>query len=93
MCLKVSTKVVADQISGEKNITRFDYPGRKFTQVFCRICGSGLPFLDGGGEMTFIPAGTLDSVPSVEPEANIFWEERAEWYEHGVTAPKQEGFA
>ena len=78
--------------SGEHNTTRFDYPGRGFTQVFCKTCGSGLPFLDKGGEMMFIPTGTLDNVPTIKPEANIFWGERAEWYEHGLAAPRQEGF-
>jgi len=71
---------------------RFDYPGRGFTQVFCRTCGSGLPFIDKKGEMLFIPAGTLDSSPSIKSEADIFWVERAEWCEHGITAPKQETF-
>ncbi|MFK7977137.1 MAG: GFA family protein [Halioglobus sp.] len=78
--------------SGEENLRRFDYPGRSFTQVFCGTCGSGLPFLDKSGEMLFIPAGTLDVTPDIQPEANIFWEEKAEWCEHGMNAQKQEGF-
>ena len=77
--------------SGEYNTTRFDYPGRGFTQVFCKTCGSGLPFIDKGGDMMFIPTGTLDNVPTIKPEANIFWGERARWYEHGLAAPRQEG--
>ena len=77
---------------GEHNTTRFDYPERGFTQVFCKTCGSGLPFIDKGGEMMFIPTGTLDNAPGIKPEANIFWGERAEWYEHGITAPRQDGF-
>lgn len=79
-------------ISGENNTQRFDYPDRGFTQVFCTTCGSGLPFLDVKGEMLFIPTGTLNNVPSIKPEANIFWSERAEWCECGIAAPKQETF-
>jgi hypothetical protein len=79
-------------VSGEGNTKRFDYPGRGFTQVFCKTCGSGLPFIDGGGEMLFIPTGTLDNAPSIKPEANIFWGERAGWCEHGIAAPKHERF-
>lgn len=71
---------------------RFDYPNRGFTQVFCNTCGSGMPFMDKSGEMLFIPTGTLDIVPSIKPEANIFWGERAEWCEDGITAPTQETF-
>ena len=78
--------------SGESLLKRFDYPGRGFTQVFCSNCGSGLPFLDEGGDMLFIPAGTLDSDPQIKPEANIFWGERASWCEHGIASPRQEGF-
>ena len=79
-------------VSGADNIKRFDYPGRGFTRVFCTTCGSGLPFLDESGSMLFVPTGTLDNVPSIQPEANIFWDERAEWTECGFTAPRQSGF-
>jgi hypothetical protein len=79
-------------ICGGSNIKRFDYPGRGFTQVFCDTCGSGLPFVDKAGEMLFIPAGTLDNVPRIKPEANIFWGERAAWCEHGMSAPRQNTF-
>lgn len=79
-------------MSGSDNTKRFDYPGRGFTQVFCTTCGSGLPFLDRSGDMLFIPTGTLDSVPDIKPEANIFWAERAPWCDDGMQAPWQEGF-
>ena len=79
-------------VSGEQNLKRFDYPGRGFTQVFCSICGTGLPFLDKSGDMLFIPAGTLDQAPEIKPEANVFWGERASWYEHGIHAETQDGF-
>ncbi len=79
-------------VSGADNTKRFDYPGRGFTQVFCETCGSGLPFLDKSGKMLFIPTGTLDNVPTIKPEANIFWGERAEWVEHGMGAPRQKTF-
>ena len=81
-----------DWISGEQNLKRFDFPERSFTQVFCDNCGSGLPFLNVSGETLFIPAGTLDNAPNIQPEANIFWGERATWHEHGVNAPKQNSF-
>jgi hypothetical protein len=88
----IAVPAVINWLAGESSLKRFDYPGRGFTQVFCEICGSGLPFLDRAGEMLFIPTGTLDNTPTIKPEANIFWGEKAEWYEHGIAAPKQEGF-
>lgn len=60
--------------------------------MFCSTCGSGLPFVDKSGDALFIPTGTLNTVPAIRPEANIFWEERVQWLEHGITAPKQQGF-
>ena len=88
----ITAPVEIKWISGGDNKSRFDHPSRGFTQVFCKTCGSGLPFVDTSGEMLFIPTGTLDTVPSIQPEANIFWAERAAWCEHGITAPKQETF-
>lgn len=79
-------------ISGASNLKRFDYPERGFTQVFCINCGSGLPFLDKSGDVVFVPAGTLDNTPQIKPEANIFWGEKAEWCEHGTSAPKRQGY-
>ena len=79
-------------VSGGDNLKRYDHPERGFTQVFCSTCGSGLPFLDRGGKMMFIPTGTLDEAPAIRPEANIFWGERADWHEDGVAAPRQDTF-
>jgi hypothetical protein len=78
--------------SGSDNMTRFDYPDRGFTQVFCKTCGSGMPFIDKKEQILFIPTGTLDCTPNIQPEANIFWEEKAQWLEHGRHAPKVTGF-
>ena len=76
-------------ISGSEYVRRFDYPGkRSFSKVFCSICGSGLPFLNEKGNILFIPAGSLDHDPNIRPDKNIFWSDRAQWYEAGITAPK-----
>jgi len=80
-------------LAGKENITRFDYPGeRSFTKVFCKECGSGLPFLNESGTTLYIPAGSLDCDPQIRPERNIFWGDRSCWYEAGIDAPKCEGF-
>ena len=81
-------------LSGAEYVKRFDLPGeRQFTKVFCLACGSGLPFLNKTGDKLFIPAGSLDSTPSLEPRHNIFWQDRAEWYELGVAASRTIAFA
>jgi len=82
-----------DWLTGAQKVRRFDYPGsRSFTKVFCSDCGSGLPFLNESGNTLFIPAGSLDQTPSISPEKNIFWADKAEWYEQGVSSPNCEGF-
>jgi hypothetical protein len=80
-------------LSGAEYVKRFDFPGdRQFTKVFCSECGSGLPFVNKSGEHLLIPAGSLDCEPGIEPRHNIFWAERASWYEPGLSAPKNDGF-
>jgi hypothetical protein len=80
-------------LSGGENINRFDYPGdRSFTKVFCKVCGSGLPFHNESGTHIFIPAGSLDGDPNIRPEKNIFWGDKSTWYEAGIQAPKCDGF-
>ena len=81
-------------ISGVEWLKRFDYPGEKvFTKVFCTHCGSGLPYLNEKGNALVIPAGSLDQYPKLKPNENIFWEDKASWYEDGIVAPKCAGFS
>jgi hypothetical protein len=76
-------------VSGAGKVKRFDYPGAKaYTKVFCTECGSGLPFLSKSGNTLFVPAGSLDSDPEVKPNNNIFWHDKASWYEAGILAEK-----
>ena len=80
-------------ITGIKYIRRFDYPGEKsYTKVFCSECGSGLPFLNKSETTLFIPAGSLDHDPKVVPDNNIYWADKAAWYEEGIHAEKCEAF-
>ncbi len=80
-------------VKGKDKVKRFDYPGeRMFSRVFCADCGSGLPFLNESGEALIIPAGSLDQGAVSAPDFNIFWADRAEWYEAGVSAPKCAAF-
>jgi hypothetical protein len=72
--------------SGENYLKRFEYPGRNFTKVFCSECGSGLPFVNQSGKALIIPAGSLDQSVDLKVGHNIFWAERASWYEDGLKA-------
>jgi hypothetical protein len=80
-------------LSGQQYLKRFEYPGRDFTKVFCSECGSGLPFVNQSGKSLVIPAGSLDQEANQKVAHNIFWNERASWYEDGVKAPACSGYA
>lgn len=80
-------------LRGEDRIKRYDAPaGREFTHVFCRECGSGLPFENVSGRTLFIPAGSLDMDPGLEVTRNIFWRESPDWYGTGLNAGRCSGF-
>ncbi len=72
--------------SGVEAIVRFDLKGRGISNSFCSKCGSRVPYLSRSGETLVVPAGSLDGKPSVSPKANIFWPERAHWYDEAVLA-------
>jgi hypothetical protein len=79
-------------VSGREYIKRYDVPGRVISSAFCAECGSALPYLSKDGESLVVPAGALDTRPSLSPQGNIFWSERAEWYDDGLRAPRYAGF-
>ncbi|OQK18573.1 aldehyde-activating protein [Methyloprofundus sedimenti] len=81
-------------ISGFEWLKRFDYPGERiFTKVFCTHCGSGMPYLNKQANALVIPADSLDHAPNIKPNHNIFWADKASWYESGIAAPKCAGFS
>ena len=75
----------ADQLkwlSGESLIKQYipEKPG-VITKSFCTHCGSLVPYTSLKSGKLIIPAGSLDSKPDIEPQDNIFWRDRAEWYD------------
>ncbi|MEH6628900.1 MAG: GFA family protein [Motiliproteus sp.] len=69
-------------LQGESLVQRFEpQDSRHFATCFCQQCGSNLPWMNKGGTLVIIPAGTLDEDPQVRPSQNIFWDSRAPWYQ------------
>ncbi len=69
-------------LSGESSLGRFELADAKhFATSFCTKCGSSLPWLTQSGKAIVIPAGTLDDDPEVKPIHNIFFANKAPWYE------------
>ena len=79
-------------MNGEENTIRYQYPDRSFTKVFCSTCGTGVPYISGNGTLLIVPAGSLDEEPEKKPDAQIFCEERTEWYQEGIKSPQKKKY-
>ena len=63
-------------------VGRYELPETKhFATSFCKKCGSSLPWKTQSGKAVVIPAGTLDDDPDIKPRHNIFYANKAPWYE------------
>ena len=80
-------------LAGENNVAIYEHPTRQFTKAFCKLCGSGLPFVNKSGESLIVPAGSLIDTPGMVPQANIFVSEEACWLHEGLQARKFDGFS
>ncbi|HEC11699.1 MAG TPA: GFA family protein [Acidiferrobacteraceae bacterium] len=80
-------------IAGEDLVKRFELPNAiRFTRAFCTHCGGPVPVAPRKGKFLVIPAGTLDEDPPLSPQSNIFWADRASWYEKGLVAQRFEAY-
>jgi hypothetical protein len=74
--------------TGEKSTRRFDlHSAASFATTYCASCGGPLPHFTRSGKEVVVPAGTLDSMPDIKPQANIFWASRAKWSCSGGDLP------
>lgn len=76
-------------ISGESLVSYYAPKETKhFATAFCKQCGSSLPWLGKSGKAVVIPAGTLDTNPSIAPFQNIFCGSKAGWYKAPSELPE-----
>jgi len=69
-----------DWRSGRELVQDFALPGAaRFGAAFCSRCGSLVP--RAGRDRVNIPAGGLDTLPDITPEAHIFTGSMAPWFE------------
>ena len=79
-------------LSGSDLIQRFELPTAKsWSKQFCKICGSGLPYVNRAGTFLVIPAGSLNDDIQLSPDDKIFCEERCKWVEAIQDAPEFSG--
>ncbi|PCI54855.1 MAG: aldehyde-activating protein [Gammaproteobacteria bacterium] len=79
-------------LKGKHNVTVYDHPTRGFSKSFCTVCGSGLPFINKNKTTLIIPAGSLNELPDLKPQANMFTVEEACWLKPGLNAKEFSGF-
>lgn len=67
-------------LAGETLIKSYKVPeAKRFANCFCSHCGGRVPRYVNELDIIVIPAGSLDSEPSMQAQARIFWDSRASW--------------
>ena len=79
-------------LSGEDLCQRYDVPNRTISSAFCKTCGSPVPYPSLSGKSLVVPAGALNDAPNIAPQDNVFWAERATWYDEGINSKCYKGF-
>lgn len=64
----------------------------RFGQSFCRRCGSITPRCDADRGLAIVAAGSLDDDPGVRPQAHIFVDSRAPWFEIRDSLPQHAAY-
>jgi hypothetical protein len=66
---------------GADGLASFKVPeADRFTQAFCRVCGSPMPCVSRERGIAVVPMGALDDHPGVTPASHIFVASRAPWF-------------
>ncbi|MGJ8628757.1 MAG: GFA family protein [Sulfitobacter sp.] len=68
-----------DWLEGTEEIASYQMPGRDISKAFCRICGSGVPWVNGDGTKMIVPAGSLNEPVNVAERLKIFASEQPNW--------------
>ena len=80
-------------LSGQELVKRYipDEPD-VISKAFCSHCGSLVPYTSLKSGRLIVPAGSLSEPPDIRPNFNIFWRDRADWYDAGLVAEHIEQF-
>ncbi|WP_170326481.1 GFA family protein [Ruegeria arenilitoris] len=68
-------------LQGKDMLTSFDVPNSQVRRVFCRVCGTTLPFETQNGKFLVVPVGSLSRPPSSPVAAIAGWASRPAWYD------------
>jgi hypothetical protein len=74
---------------GDDLVAEYKLPEARFyTAAFCRQCAGSLPKVAPERGLVVIPAGSLDTDPSVRPQRHVFTNYKASWFEITDTLPQ-----
>lgn len=68
-----------DWLGGAGDIINYKVPRRDISKSFCRVCGSGVPWVNGDGTKMIVPAGSLSEPVNVVERVRIFSSELPSW--------------
>lgn len=81
-------------LRGEDLLDSFKLPdAERFTQTFCRECGSPMPRALPKRPAIGIPMGSVDGEPGSRPREHIFVASKASWYEIADALPQHAEYA
>lgn len=79
-------------ICGQNKVTTFHLPSTRHTKSFCSICGSTMPTEHESTGMLVVPAGSLNTPLSIQPNAHIFMASKANWDDELEALPKMDRY-
>ncbi|WP_170783246.1 GFA family protein [Ruegeria lacuscaerulensis] len=71
-------------LEGQEQLTSFNVPNSQVRRVFCRSCGTSLPFKTQNGKFLVVPVGSLSRPPSQPVSAIVGWASRPAWYNEAL---------
>lgn len=79
-------------VRGADLLTTYKVPeAKRFTHVFCRVCGASMPRFDEALGFAIVPMGAFDDDPGIRPGRHIFVDSKAPWDEITDDLPRFPG--
>ena len=76
-----SSTATVSWLSGYDCIKTYHVPDSRHEKSFCVECGSALPSVQLNRDLLVVPAGSLDTLIDIRPDAHICFASRALWDE------------
>jgi len=78
-----SESAILTWCKGKECVKTYNLPNTLHSKSFCINCGSALPHQSETLDFIVVPAGSLDSILNIRPNAHLFVSSKASW-EHNL---------